>query len=244
LGAMPLCASSGLSPRRSRAARHASAIALTAHLAVGPPAVWTCSEAYLRLPKSRTSGAPLTMTELSHVRELALGPAWEGPAHPNATPHEKPGSFRRHDIQPFPGGMTPPSWVEVPAEVTDWIGWLALIVSSDNVIERIAAAHGELERIHLFLDGNGRAGRLLTNLLLVRVGFPPAIIYTRDRGRYLRALQRAEGGEPGPLGEMIARDLLDNLYRFVVPAVAGRWQLVPLAALADKEHRVSTLRAA
>lgn len=82
------------------------------------------------------------------------------------------------------------------------------------------------------------------NLLLVRVGFPPAIIYTRDRSRYLTALRRADGGEPGPLGEMIARAVLDNLYRFVMPAVAGPRRLVPLAALADKDHSVSTLRAA
>ena len=135
-----------------------------------------------------TPGAPLTLTELRHVHGLALGPVWGVAPHPDATPREKPGSFREHEIQPFPGGMTPPSWVEVPAEVTDWIGSLASIASSDNVIERIAAAHGELERIHPFLDGNGRAGRLVMNLLLVRVGFPPAIIYTRDRSRYLRAV--------------------------------------------------------
>src|SRR6202453_4974726 len=121
-------------------------------------------------PGDWTPTAPLTLTELRHVHELALGPAWGVAPHPNATPNEKPGSFREHDIQPFPGGMTPPSWVDVPADVTDWIGSLASIASSDNVIERIAAAHGELERIHPFLDGNGRAGRLVMNLLLVRVG--------------------------------------------------------------------------
>ena len=82
------------------------------------------------------------------------------------------------------------------------------------------------------------------NLLLVRVGFPPAIIYIRVRSRYLGALHRADGGEPGPLGQMIARAVLDNLYRFVVPAVAGPRRLVPLAALADKDYSVSTLRAA
>jgi len=195
-------------------------------------------------PGDWTPGAPLTLTELRHVHELALGPVWGVSPHPNATPSEKPGSFRQQDIQSFPGGMTPPSWVDVPADVTDWIRSLASIASSANVIERIAAAHGELERIHPFLDGNGRAGRLVMNLLLVRVGFPPAIIYTRDRSRYLRALQRADTGEPGPLGEMIARAVLDNLYRFVVPAVAGPRRLVPLAALADKDYSVSTLRAA
>jgi hypothetical protein len=43
---------------------------------------------------------------------------------------------------------------------------------------------------------------------------------------------------------MIARAVLDNLYRFVVPAVAGPVRLVPLVALATKEQSVFTLRAA
>ncbi len=44
------------------------------------------------------------------------------------------------------------------------------------------------------------------------------------------------------LGEMIARGVLDNLYRFVVPAVAEPASLVPLAALAsDASDEVSTV---
>jgi hypothetical protein len=188
--------------------------------------------------------APLTLTEVRHVHDLALGPVWGVSSHPNATPKEKPGSFREHDIQPFPGGMTPPSWVEVPAAMADWVRSLKSIADSDNLIERVAAAHGEFERIHPFLDGNGRTGRLMMNLLLVRFGYPPAIIYTRDRNRYLSALRRADGAEPGPLGEMVARAVSDNLYRFVVPAVAGPRRLVPLAALSTKERSVSTMRTA
>lgn len=188
--------------------------------------------------------APLTLTEVRHVHQLALGPVWGVAPHPKATPTEQPGSFREHDIEPFPGGMTPPPWVEVPAIMADWVRSLSSIPSAANVIESIAEAHGAFERAHPFLDGNGRAGRLLMNLLLVRFGYPPVVIYTRDRTRYLDALRRADRGDPGPLGEIIARAVLDNLYRFVVPAVAGPRRLVPLAALATKERSVSTLRAA
>ena len=45
--------------------------------------------------------------------------------------------------------------------------------------------------------------------------------------RYVAALRRADGGVPGPLGEFLARAVLDNLYKFVVPAVAGPARLVP-----------------
>ena len=173
-------------------------------------------------PGDWTAEAPLTLTEVRHVHELALVPVWGVAPHRGATPKERPGSFRQHDIQPFPGGMTPPSWVNVAPAMTDWVRSLKSIRSSPNTIESIASAHGEFERIHPFLDGNGRAGRPILNLLLVRFGYPPAIVYTRDRSRYLQALRRADGGDPGRLGELIARSVIDNLYRFVVPAVAGR----------------------
>ena len=78
----------------------------------------------------------------------------------------------------------------------------------------------------------------------MRLGFPPAIIYKRQRADYLRALRRADGGDPGQLGELIARAILDNLYRFVVPAVAGPARLVPLGALATKEITADALRTA
>ena len=74
--------------------------------------------------------------------------------------------------------------------------------------------------------------------------YVPAVIYTRDRNRYLRALRRADNGDSGPLGELIARSVTNNLYRFVVPAVAGPHRLVPIVSLATKAHSVATLPAA
>jgi len=84
----------------------------------------------------------------------------------------------------------------------------------------------------------------MLNLVLVRMGYPPVIIYKRYRSKYLRSLQRADDGDPGALGELIARAITDNVYRFVVPAVAGPNRLVPLAALATKDRSVVSLRAA
>ena len=49
------------------------------------------------------------------------------------------------------------------------------------MLEEVAAAHAAFERIHPFVDGNGRTGRLLTNLILARLGYPPAIVYVRQR---------------------------------------------------------------
>ncbi|HMO11251.1 MAG TPA: hypothetical protein PKB06_07080 [Actinotalea sp.] len=71
----------------------------------------------------------------------------------------------------------------------------------------------------------------MLNLILARLGYAPAIIQKRERPRYLQALRKADEGNDGPLAELIARAVLDNLYRFVVPALAGPARLVPLAAL-------------
>jgi hypothetical protein len=61
---------------------------------------------------------------------------------------------------------------------------------------------------------------------------------------YLRALRRADTGDPGALGELIARAILDNLYKFIVPAVAGPARIVPITALARGDVTAGALRAA
>jgi hypothetical protein len=126
----------------------------------------------------------------------------------------------------------------------DWLRAAAKLGEADRQIEALAAAHNHFERIHPFLDGNGRTGRLVLNLILVRLGYPPAIVYKRQRARYLAALRRADDGDHGALGELLARAILDNLYRFVVPAVAGPARLVPLAALANHDIGAPALRTA
>jgi hypothetical protein len=82
------------------------------------------------------------------------------------------------------------------------------------------------------------------NLMVARLGYPPAIIYKRDRDKYLRALRRADSGDSGPLGELVARSITTNLYRFVMPAVAGPVKLLPLPALASRDLSENALRVA
>jgi hypothetical protein len=197
-------------------------------------------------PGAWSTDAPLTVTDLRHVHKLALDLVWDVAPHPQATDRERPGSFREHDIEPFPEGMRPPPFPEVPQLVTSWIGEVNQLPHAEPLgfPEALARAHARFEQIHPFLDGNGRTGRLVLNLILVRLGYPPAIIYKRERAQYLKALRRADAGDHGSLGELLARAVLDNLYKFVVPAVAGPARLVPLPALADKELSADALRVA
>jgi hypothetical protein len=130
--------------------------------------------------------------------------------------------------------------------VMDWIGQVHTLGLEREGIEpeALARVHARFEQIHPFLDGNGRTGRLVLNLLLVRLGYPPAIVFKGDRRRYLAALGNADQGDHGPLAELLARAILDNLHKFVVPAIAGPSRLVPLPALASERISANALRVA
>lgn len=120
------------------------------------------------------------------MHQLVMGRVWEIAPHPDARPDEAPGGYRRHNIRPFGGGMTPPPWTEVPAALTSWV---------DDVDA---------------LAGGTDPDAWLLNLVLVRLGFPPAIVVTPGRDRYLTALDRADHDEPGPFAELLDRSVIDN----------------------------------
>jgi len=44
----------------------------------------------------------------------------------------------------------------------------------------------------LIMDGNGKASKMLLNVLLMRSGYPPAISSTANRAQYLETLERAQ----------------------------------------------------
>jgi Fic family protein len=198
-------------------------------------AQWVYAQA-VEQPSHWSAGQRINLTELRQIHRLVVEPTWLHAPPVGLHAREGPGSFRQHDIRPFTGGMAPPSFPDVPALVTDWLRDANRgPADGQHPMLFVADLHARFERIHPFRDGNGRVGRLATNLLLVRHGFPPAVIYKRDRTRYLNALRRADRGDPGALAELLARAVTDGIYRFLLPGLAGPHRLVPLRSLADSE---------
>jgi hypothetical protein len=90
-------------------------------------------------PGEWTTGELLIMAEVRHVHELMIGPAWQAAPHPDANEQEGPGQWRRHNIQPFSGGMEPPPWTEIPTQMTDWLAQV-------NAIREVGARKGPFDQ--------------------------------------------------------------------------------------------------
>ncbi len=189
----------------------------------------------------------INTTELREIHRLVVEPVWRHFPPDDYSASEGPGAFRRHDIQPFASGMRPPPFPDVPPQVEDWLKQVngeTGVEPAMHHLERLADLHAAFERIHPFRDGNGRAGRVALNLMLVRGGYPPAIIRKRDRARYVRGLERADAGDAGPLAELLARAVKHGIDRFLLPGLAGPHRMIPISALADQELSLIALRRA
>jgi Fic family protein len=138
------------------------------------------------------SGEPITEGLVREIHQRLVKDVRGGAA--------QPGSYRT--IQNFVANSrtreviyTPPPPVEVPPLMRELVEWLRADTDIHPVLVA-GIAQFQLVHIHPFVDGNGRASRLLSTLCLYRSGydfkrlFTLSEFYDRDRSAFYAALQR------------------------------------------------------
>ena len=125
------------------------------------------------------------------------------------------GQWRRANPRIRGSKHTPPRMEKVVALMVEWeeeYGRRDML--GEPVVPLGAWMHHRFESIHPFSNGNGRVGRLLLNLHLLRHNWPPVHVLPPDRDRYLDALEQGHA-ELAPFEEFlrvgIGRSLLDLL---------------------------------
>jgi len=104
------------------------------------------------------------------------------------------GRLRNGGVRIIGANFTPPNTAKVSDMFDELINFTNTNPLKLNDILLATVFHHRFVWIHPFFDGNGRTVRLAMNLLLMRKGFPPAVILKNDRAKYYDALNQANKG--------------------------------------------------
>lgn len=104
--------------------------------------------------------------------------------------NENAGRYRKENVTIKGATHIPPDYLKVP-ELMEKLILTYNTWSEYHPIIQAALLHGELVKIHPFVDGNGRTSRLLMNLDLMNSGYNPVIIKKESRLKYYEALDKA-----------------------------------------------------
>ncbi|MEG2523022.1 MAG: Fic family protein [Lachnospiraceae bacterium] len=118
--------------------------------------------------------APLTERTIKQIHYLVL-----------ADKKDDRGVYRRVPVRIMGAKHEPVQPYLIEPKLTELL--LKYSASDENIITKLARFHIEFEGIHPFIDGNGRTGRLLVNLELMKAGYPPIDIKFTDRIAYYNA---------------------------------------------------------
>lgn len=115
--------------------------------------------------------------------------------------------------------------------------------SADDAILAAAAAHTWFVTVHPFVDGNGRVARLLMNLVLMRYGYPIAVITREDRLRYYDALEASQASDISPFVSLLIECLEESLEEYEAAAKERREAVEWARSIASKFDQKEKLRA-
>lgn len=153
---------------------------------------------------------------------------------------ENAGRYRSIPVEISGSAYKPPGPESVPAQMEDFARWLGStsVVTSDQAspeaLIRAAVAHTWFVSIHPFVDGNGRVARLLMNLLLMRYGYPIAIITKEDRLRYYDALETSQSSDLSPFLALLTECIHESLEEYERAASEQRERLEWARSLGER----------
>jgi Fic family protein len=129
---------------------------------------------------------------------------------------ENAGVFRNVRVRVLGSEHVFPNPVKVPELMQEFVNKINAF--EGHKVLKAAQAHYDFVAIHPFVDGNGRTARLLMNLLLIRAGYPPALLPVTLRATYYDALESANKGNQGPFERLIAgivKASLEDILEFL-----------------------------
>ena len=123
---------------------------------------------------------PVTEWNIKNIHQLVL----------KEIDDKNAGKYRSKNVAIMGATHTPPDHLIVPELmeklILNYQKW-----NKYHPIIKAALIHGELVKIHPFIDGNGRTSRLVMNLSLMNSGYLPVIIKKENRLEYYNALDKA-----------------------------------------------------
>jgi Fic family protein len=114
------------------------------------------------------------------------------------------GKYRKHKVIITGTTFIPPAPELIPDLMKSFVNNIPAYRKELHPVEFAAIIHKELVIIHPFLDGNGRAARLIMNLALLQAGYPIAVIPPVLRREYLNSLNLIHQGKEKPFINFIA----------------------------------------
>jgi excisionase family DNA binding protein len=127
---------------------------------------------------------------------------------------EDKGVYRRIPVKIMGAFHEPPQPYLIPVQMEQLVRESAH--DKKHIIEKAALFHLIFEGIHPFIDGNGRTGRLILNLMLMQAGYPPVNVKFTDRKRYYACFDSYyRDNDASPMVEMVAEYVKERLTQIL-----------------------------